>query len=109
MCIEGVDPEQLVLDERSAYREPVYLSQVLGFEWSAGKGVSACGRVLSGYGFVSEGVVGSPLALPIVKIGFAMEFIRAALGYRIDNASGRASILCRLDAGVHRKFSRGTP
>src|SRR5580692_7731925 len=105
VCVEGVDPEQLVLDERTAYREAVNLSQVLGFEWGAGKAISACGRVLRGYGFVGEGVVGSPFALPIVEICFAVELIRATFGYRIDNASGRAAILCCVHPGVDRKLA----
>src|SRR5579871_5019807 len=99
MLIVGVLPEELVLDESSACAEAPDSARI---GWLVGRrceGIAARG-VLRAYGVVGVGIVGSPVGFPVVEVGRAMNFVAAAVGDRVDDATGCASIFSGEDTGV---------
>src|ERR1035441_7347885 len=99
MLIVGIDPEELVLDERSAGRETVNLAQVLRFEMDGRTGV-ADQQWLRG-----EIVHGVPVTFAIPEVGLAVDLVGAALRDGGNDASGGAAVLSRVDASIDGKLA----
>ena len=101
MLIVGIDPEELILDQRPACGEAIDLAQIFRLDIRGDVGVCG-GTVLRNLGII---VVGCPLALAIPEIGLPVQMVGAAIGDGGDDASSSAAVLSRVDAGVDGKLA----
>src|ERR1035437_2372738 len=99
VLVIGIDPEELVLDQRPADREAINLAQIFWLDVRSDIDATHQGG--------DEGVVvhGRPFAFAIPEIGLPVELVGAALGDRGDDAAGGAPVLSRVDAGVDGKLA----
>src|ERR1035438_6878908 len=101
MLVIGIDPEELVLDQRPTGSEAINLAQILWFDVRFDIDAIHQGG--------DEGVVihGIPVAFTVIEIGLTVELVCAALGDRGDDAASGAAVLRRVDAGVDCELADG--